>query len=249
MRVVFPLSRPWPGGPVVLWGGALPAGSLKYLTFSRYLESSLPEGARGLVELSGAATALALDALGRERGLPVVAVTDAAGTGYLRTNGFGGEVRTVRGLSEAWELARGYERAGWCWPRQLANGELVECVASWAVRLREVVRDVFPAVRSVVCGFGTGATVVGLHRTFTSAGYEVVGVQPAPGRSLPGWRRWAEQSLGETDLFYPYREEVALETARARDADGLGALLAWAREEPRPEEVLIISHNARPPGG
>jgi len=249
MRVVFPLSRPWSGGPVVLWGGALPAGSLKYLTFSRYLESSLPDGAAGLVELSGAATALALDALGRERGLPVLALTDVKGTAYLRTNGFGGEVRTVRGLSEAWALAQGYERQGWCWPRQLANGALVECVASWAVKLREVVRDVFPAVRTVVCGFGTGATVVGLHRTFTAGGYEVVGLQPAPGRSMPGWRCWAEQNLGEKDLFYPYREDVSLETTRTRGTDGLGALLAWAREQSAPEEVLVISHNARPSGG
>lgn len=249
MRVEFPLSRPWSGGPVVLWGGALPAGSLKYLTFSRYLESSMPEGTAGLVELSGAATAMALDALGRERGLPVVALTDAQGTAYLRTNGFGGEVRTVRRLSEAWALAQGYERQGWCWPRQLANGALVDCVVSWAVTLREVVRDAFPSVRSVVCGFGTGATVVGLHRTFASGGYEVVGLQPAPGRSMPGWRSWSQQSLGAKDLFYPYREDVSLDMARTRGDDGLGALLAWAREEPRPEEVLVISHNARPPCG
>jgi len=117
MRVVFPLSRPWPDGPVVLWGGALPSGSLKYLTFSRYLES-MPAGTKGLVELSGASTALALDALGRERGLPVVALTDTRGTAHLRTHGFGGEVHTVRGFAEAWELALGYEHRGWCWPRR-----------------------------------------------------------------------------------------------------------------------------------
>ena len=248
MRVEFPLSRPWPGGPVVLWGGSLPAGSLKYLTFSRYLES-VPEGARGLVELSGASTALALDALGRERGLPVVAVTDVMGTAYLRSHGFGGEVRTVRGFAEAWELALGYEHQGWCWPRQLANGALVACVETWATRLREVVRDAFPAVRGVVCGFGTGATVVGLHRAFTASGYDVLALQPAPGRTMPGWRRWAEQSLGEKDLFFPYREEVTLVTAGAKKADGLGALLAHARAEHRPEEVLVISHDARPPLG
>ncbi len=245
---VFPLSRPWPGGPVVLWGGALPSGSLKYLTFSRYLES-VPEGALGLVELSGASTALALDALGRERRLPVVAVTDAAGTAHLRANGFGGEVRTVRGMSEAWELALGYERQGWCWPRQLANAALIPCVEAWASRLRDRVREEYPEVRSVVCGFGTGATVVGLHRAFTLVGYEVVALQPAPGRSLPGWRRWVEQSLGVRDLFYPHREEVVLETAGAKDSDGLGALLAWARAQHRPEEVLAVSHNARAPYG
>ncbi|MCP3141054.1 pyridoxal-phosphate dependent enzyme [Pyxidicoccus xibeiensis] len=248
MRAMFPLSRPWPGGPVVLWGGEFPSGSLKYLTFSRYLES-VPAGAKGLVELSGASSALALDTLGRERGMPVVALTDAAGTANLSARGFGGEVRTVTGLGEAWELAQGYEREGWCWPRQLANAALIGCVEQWATRLCDVVFDVFPAVRSVVCGFGTGATVVGLHRAFASAGYEVVGLQPARGHALPGWRRWVEQSLGERDLFFPYREDVPLETAQARGADCLGTLLAHARAERRPEEVLVISHDARPPMG
>ncbi|NVJ03805.1 pyridoxal-phosphate dependent enzyme [Myxococcus sp. AM001] len=246
MRVVFPLSRPWPGGPVVLWGGALPAGSLKYLTFSHHLESA-PAETKGLVELSGASSALALDALGRERGLPVVALTDTLGTAYLRANGFGGEVRTVHGFTQAWELALDYERQGWFWPRQLANGSLVESVESWTTRLLDIVRDVYPAVRCVVCGFGTGATVAGLYRPFSAAGYEVVGLQPAPGRTMPGWRRWAEQSLGSKDLFYPYREDVPLETADAKAVDSLAALLAWARSERRPEEVLVISHNARPP--
>lgn len=248
MREVFPLSRPWPGGPAVLWGGAFPSGSLKYLTFSRYLES-VPEETCGLVELSGSSTALALEALGRERRLPVVAVTDAAGTAHLRARGFGGEVHTVRGMHEAWELALGYERRGFCWPRQLANAALIRCVEGWAARLRDVVRDVYPGVRTLVCGFGTGSTVVGLHRAFGVLGYEVVALQPAPGRSLPGWRRWAEQNLGERDVFHPYQQEVVLQTAGVRDTDGLGALLAWTRSEREPEEVLIVSHDARPPCG
>ena len=78
MRGVFSLSRPRSSGPVVLWGGAQPSGSLKYLTFARYL-AAMPPGSRGLVELSGASSALALEVLGRERGLPMVALTDAAG--------------------------------------------------------------------------------------------------------------------------------------------------------------------------
>jgi cysteine synthase B len=233
---------------VVLWGGAFPSGSLKYLTFSRYLES-VPEETCGLVELSGSSTALALDALGRERRLPVVAVTDAAGTAHLRARGFGGEVHTVHGMSEAWELALGYERRGFCWPRQLANAALIRCVEGWATRLREVVRDAYPGVRTLVCGFGTGATVVGLHRAFGMLGYEVVALQPAPGRSLPGWRRWAEQNLGERDVFHPYQQEVVLQAAGARDTDGLAALLGWTRAERKPEEVLIVSHDACPPWG
>ncbi|MFP2928565.1 hypothetical protein ACLESO_25900 [Pyxidicoccus sp. 3LG] len=112
MRALFPLSRPWPGGPVVLWGGEFPSGSLKYLTFSRYLES-VPAGAKGLVELSGASSALALDTLGRERGIPVVAVTDVAGTANLRARGFGGEVRTVQGSPP---------RGSWRWATSARGG-------------------------------------------------------------------------------------------------------------------------------
>ncbi|WP_338867141.1 hypothetical protein [Myxococcus stipitatus] len=244
----FPLSRLSPAGPVVLWGGELPSGGLKYLTFSRYLET-VPEGMRGLVELSGSSSSLALDALGKERGLPVLALTDTAGAAYLRGQGFGGEVRTVHLLSEAWEVALGYERQGWCWPRQLSNGALIGCVEGWATELRDFVRDAFPSVRLVLSGFGTGATVVGLHRAFTPQGYEVVGLQPAKGCSLPGWRRWLEQNLGEADLFHPHREEVVLEAADPKHSDGLAALLSYARIEARPEEVLVIAHNARPPFG
>ncbi|NVJ22556.1 hypothetical protein HUW62_15145 [Myxococcus sp. AM011] len=244
----FPLSRLSPDGPLVLWGGELPSGGLKYLTFSRYLET-MPEGACGLVELSGSSSSLALDALGKERGLPVLALTDTAGAAYLRGQGFGGEVRTVRRLSEAWEVALGYERQGWCWPRQLSNGALVGCVEGWASELRDVVRESFPKVRLVVSGFGTGATVVGLHRAFTPDGYDVVGLQPSLGAPLPGWRRWMEQNLGEADLFHPHREEVVLETAGPKHSDGLAALLTYARAEARPDEVLVIAHNARPPFG
>ncbi|MCP3101854.1 hypothetical protein LZ198_23535 [Myxococcus sp. K15C18031901] len=244
----FPLSRLSPGGPVVLWGGELPSGGLKYLTFSRYLET-VPEGACGLVELSGSSSSLALDALGRERGLPVLALTDPAGAEYLRGHGFGGEVRTVRRLSEAWEVALGYERQGWCWPRQLSNGALIGCVEGWASELRECVREAFPSVRLVVSGFGTGASVVGLHRAFTPQGYEVVGLQPAKGHIVQGWRSWADQNLGAADLFYPHRDDVMLELAQPRITDGLAALLSYARAEARPEEVLVVAHNARPPFG
>ncbi|MBU8899968.1 hypothetical protein DRW03_00310 [Corallococcus sp. H22C18031201] len=244
MRMSLPLSRPEAGGPVVLWGGALPSGSLKYLTFSRFL-ADMPGDARGLVEMSGASTALALDALGRERGLPTVALTDASGETYLRARGFRGEVRTGGGLAEQWERCLALEREGWLWPRQLANGALIGCVEDWAKGLLARVRDGFPAVRTLVCGFGTGATAVGLHRVFAPAGFSVVALQPSPGESLPGWRTWATQNLGARDLFHPHRDEVPLDTARPAP-DGFGALQNWARAHPQPDTVLVIAHGARP---
>ncbi|NBD10773.1 MULTISPECIES: pyridoxal-phosphate dependent enzyme [Corallococcus] len=243
MRGVFSLSRPHVGGPVVLWGGALPSGSLKYLTFARYL-AAMPPGARGLVEVSGASSALALDLLGRERGLPTVALTDVVGEAYLRDHGFGGKVRHADSHASMWKQAQDFEREGWCWPRQHTNGALVACVESWAASLRALVCERFPTVRHVVCGFGTGATLVGLTRVFTAGGFTVTGLQPAPGRPLPGWRTWAGQNLGQEDLFFAHHARIPLATA-APASDPFNALLGWARARPHPDQVLVIAHNAR----
>ncbi|CAM4164222.1 MULTISPECIES: hypothetical protein [Corallococcus] len=243
MRTTFSLSRPQADGPVVLWGGGLPSGSLKYLTFARYL-AALPPGSRGLVELSGASSALALDVLGRERGLPTVALTDAAGEAYLRAHGFQGQVRHADSMARLWEQALAYEREGWCWPRQLSNTALVACVESWASGLRALVRERFPKVQRVVCGFGTGATLVGLTRVFTLGGFTVTGLQPAPGQPLPGWRTWAHQNLGPEDLFFAHHQRIPLDTAGPA-SDSFTALLEWARRQPQPEQVLVIAHSAR----
>ncbi|NOK36223.1 hypothetical protein HMI49_23760 [Corallococcus exercitus] len=245
MRGVFSLSRPRAGGPVVLWGGAQPSGSLKYLTFARYL-AAMPPGSRGLVELSGASSALALDVLGRERGLPTVSVTDAAGETYLRAHGFQGQVRQAGSMADMFHQAMVLERDGWCWPRQLTNRALVSCVEAWAAGLRAQVRERFPTVRHVVCGFGTGATLVGLARVFTAGGCTVTGLQPAPGKPLPGWRTWEAQNLGAEDLFFEHQPRMPLATA-APAPDPFTALLEWARSQPHPERVLVIAHNAREP--
>ncbi|RKH45078.1 hypothetical protein [Corallococcus sicarius] len=243
MRHSFSLSRPRADGPVVLWGGALPSGSLKYLTFARYL-AAMPPGSQGLVELSGASSALALDVLGRERGLPTVALTDAAGESYLRAHGFRGQVHHADSLAKLWELALAYERKGWCWPRQLSNSAMVACVESWASGLRAHVRERFPLVRRVVCGFGTGATLVGLTRVFSTGGFTITGLQPAPGQPLPGWRTWEGQNLGAEDLFFAHHQRIPLDTA-APAPDCFTALLDWARRQERPEQVLVIAHNAQ----
>ncbi|RKH73199.1 pyridoxal-phosphate dependent enzyme [Corallococcus aberystwythensis] len=245
MRGVFSLSRPRAGGPVVLWGGAQPSGSLKYLTFARYL-AAMPPGSRGLVELSGASSALALEVLGRERGLPTVALTDAAGEVYLRDHGFQGEVRKSDSMADLFMQAQALERDGWSWPRQLTNRAMVSCVEAWASGLRAQVRERFPTVRHVVCGFGTGATLVGLTRIFMAGGYTVTGLQPASGKPVPGWRTWAAQNLGAEDLFFEHQPRMLLATA-APAPDAFAALMDYARRQPHPERILIIAHNAREP--
>ncbi|MEU8194043.1 pyridoxal-phosphate dependent enzyme [Microbispora amethystogenes] len=244
MNTPFTLTRPEKDGPAVLWGGTCPSGSLKYLTYESYLDA-VPEGVRGLVEISGASTALALDLIGRRAGLPTVAVTDAAGRDHLTRHGFRGEIRTITSVEEGREVCLRYERAGWCWPRQFTDDALVGRVELWAARLLRRIRADWPEVRHLVCGFGTGATVAGLHRVFTIAGYSVTGLQAREGDHVPGWRNYTLQNLGDQDLFHRYRKEVPLATASGGES-ALGSLLTYANAHAAPEQVLVISHDGRP---
>src|SRR5438876_9277933 len=86
-KVEFSISPVDDGSPWVLWGGAVPSGSLKYLTFKRYLAlqpASSIRSANGLIEMSEGCSALALDLLGQEMGLNTAAVCSEAGAQYLK---------------------------------------------------------------------------------------------------------------------------------------------------------------------
>lgn len=245
----FTLTQPDEHGPAVLWGGVYESGSLKYLTYELCLDA-VAEDVRGFVEISGSSTALALDLIGRRRGLPTVAVADASGRDHLLGRGFRGEVRTITSIREAHEVCLRYERMGWYWPRQFTNAALVEHVERWGAHLLREVRANWPAVRHLVCGFGTGATVAGLHRVFTPLGYSVVGLQARNGAPIPGWRNYALQNVGDQDLFHRYGADIPLSTASAADDpddDGaLASLLRYAYAHAHPEQVLVISHDGRP---
>ncbi|MBO4271852.1 pyridoxal-phosphate dependent enzyme [Microbispora triticiradicis] len=249
MDALFTLTRPDENGPVVLWGGLCESGSLKYLTYERCL-ATVPGDVRGFVEISGSSTALALDLIGRRKGLPTVAVADASGRDHLMRRGFRGEVRTITSIEEGRELCLQYERTGWYWPRQFTNASLVAYVERWGARLLREVRASWPGIRHLVCGFGTGATVAGLHRVFAPAGYSVVGLQAGENEPVPGWRNYALQNLGDQDLFRRYQEEIPIATAAGAENPGeraLGSLLRHADAHPNPQQVLVISHDGRPP--
>lgn len=246
----FPLTRPEETGPAVLWGGMYESGSLKHLTYELCLNAA-PRDARGFVEISGSSTALALDLLGRRRRLPTVAVADASGRDHLTRRGFRGRVHTITSIGEAHEVCLEYERAGWYWPRQFTNPALVGYVERWAWRLLRQLRADWPGIRHLVCGFGTGATVAGLHRVFAPLGYAVVGLQARRGDPVPGWRNYALQNVGEQDLFHRYQADIPLATAAGADAPGRGALqslVAFAHTHTHPEQVMVISHDGRPRG-
>ncbi|WP_405152076.1 pyridoxal-phosphate dependent enzyme [Sphaerisporangium sp. NBC_01403] len=251
MDALFTLTRPDENGPAVLWGGTCESGSLKYLTYELCLDA-VPDDARGFVEISGSSTALALDVFGRKRGLPTVALTDASGRDHLMSRGFRGEARTITSLEEARELCLQYEQAGWFWPKQFTNVALVRCVELWGSHLLREVRENWPEIRYLVCGFGTGATVAGLHRVFAPLGYSVIGLQAREGDPVPGWRNYARQNLGDQDLFHRFQEEIPLSTASEAESSGAGALdslLRYANVHAHPEQVLVISHDGRPRPG
>ncbi|MEV4382042.1 pyridoxal-phosphate dependent enzyme [Streptosporangium sp. NPDC049644] len=248
MDAPFTLIRPDENGPAVLWGGVYESGSLKYLTYELFLEEA-PQDVRGFVEISGSSTALALDLLGRKKGLPTVAITDASGRDHLMRRGFRGEVRTITNLDEAHRLCLQYEQEGWFWPRQFTNVALVRCVELWGLQLLRKVRKNWPEIRYLVCGFGTGATVAGLYRVFAPFGYSVMGLQARPGDPVPGWRNYALQNLGDQDLFHCYQEKIPLPIPSETESSGAGALdslLRYANTYANPEQVLVISHDGRP---
>ncbi|MET8052979.1 pyridoxal-phosphate dependent enzyme [Streptosporangium sp. NPDC005286] len=248
MNAAFALTRPDENGPAVLWGGMCESGSLKYLTYELFLEE-VPKDVRGFVEISGSSTALALDLLGRKRGLPTVAITDASGHDHLMRRGFRGEAQTIMSLKEAHELCLQREQEGWFWPRQFTNAALVRCVELWGSQLLREVRANWPEIRYLVCGFGTGATVAGLHRVFAPLGYSVMGLQARADDPVPGWRNYALQNLGDQDLFHRYQEEIPLPIPSETENSGAGALdslLRYANTYANPEQVLVISHDGRP---
>jgi cysteine synthase B len=126
---------------------------------------------------------------------------------------------------------------------------LVDYVEVWGARLLEEVHATLPFIRHVVCGFGTGATVVGLHRVFTPAGLTVAGLQAPAGYPIPGWRNFERQNLGAQDLFFRFRGDVLLDTAPAAPgiaSSGLAALRAHVSGHAHPEQVLVISHDGCP---
>jgi hypothetical protein len=243
----FHLSRTEPGGPRVVWGGLCRSGSLKYLTFREYLRRHGNREPAGLIEMSGGCSALALAALAAEHGVPCTAVTDPAGAQHLRAAGFTGEIVVPAGMAEAVALCTARMREGWIWPRQMTNADLIDCVVSWAVRLRAQAEEQ-AAPRLVVTGFGTGATAAGLERAFADADCTVLAVEAAPGAPISGWRHFDTQNLGAQDLFTPYADRIRREPIHAPAPTPLAALLRHPLPVPSCE-TLLVSHDGEPPMG
>ncbi|MEY2934808.1 MAG: hypothetical protein RL033_5557 [Pseudomonadota bacterium] len=239
------MSRPSPTSPWVIWGGALPSGSLKYLTFDRYLALVGRDAiARGLIEISEGCTALALQHLAEREGVPLVVLSSGPGAARLRERGFHSTLQVPGSFAEALASCKAKREEGWHWPAQMSNPKLVSAVAEWASELAQLLRNT-PEIETVVCGFGTGATLAGLDQVLTPLGYEVIGLQSAPGASIPGWRNYGEHNLRSEDLFHPHVQRIELRTAADPALAGktpLQVLLAqdWGSE---PARVCVVSHD------
>lgn len=241
----FDISQPTNTSPFVVWGGNFPSGSLKYLTYKYHVEG-LRRDIRGFIEMSDASTALALDQLAIERNLSTIAVCGSNGANNLKAHGFHGEIVIPKNLEEAFQVCAQKESEGWHWPRQLTNRHIIGYVERWATDLLIAIKRI-PTINTIVSGFGTGASVVGLSSVFSPEGYRVFGLEPSPGDNIHGWRNYDEKNLGENDLFYPYLQTVMLHQVAVRaEVSSCAKVLLDHVYDRGPEEICIVSHDGLP---
>jgi cysteine synthase B len=191
------MTQPEGRSPWVIWGGLLPSGSLKYLTFECYFSAISSDAlACGLIEISEGCTALALQHFAQRFRVPLVVVCSPAGRAKLHGLGYHGDTLVARGLEEALQICASRQTEGWHWPEQMSNAKLVSAVQAWAPEVARLLRS-RPEVDTVACGLGTGATLTGLELSLTPLGYRVVGVESPRETSISGWRNYSLQNLGE----------------------------------------------------
>ena len=246
--VQLQISQPTPDSPWVLWGGLLPSGSLKYLTFHSYLKGlGSHQLERGLIEISEGCTALALQYFAERAGVRLVVLCSPSGEAQLRSSGYRGETLVPRSLEEALEICSSRQRDGWHWPQQMSNAKLLHAARAWAPDVAGLLRS-RPEIDTVCCGFGTGATVTALTDELAPLGYKVIGIEAPKGTSIPGWRNYSERNLGESDLFHAHRGRVELQAARAPSSVGVRPLEVLLSHDfgVEPSRVCVVSHDGVP---
>ena len=130
---------------------------------------------------------------------------------------------------------------------QMTNQNLIDAVIEWAQDIVQFLKK-FPEINTVVCGFGTGATVTGLSKVLSPLGYTVIALESPCGQSIRGWRHYSDQNLGDQDLFYPYRHDIKKLTANTQKnqyVTPLNVLLSH-NYGIDPKHVCIVSHDGVP---
>jgi len=243
------ISRPTSNSPWVIWGGLLPSGSLKHLTFDNYLKGlGSHELERGLIEISEGCTALALQYFAERAGVQLLVLCSPAGEAQLRSRGYRGETLVPRSVEEALEICASRQRDGWHWPEQMSNPKLLRAARAWVPDVARLLRS-RSEIDTVCCGFGTGASVTALTDELAPLGYRVIGIEAPRGGSIPGWRNYSEHNLGERDLFHSHRGRVELRPAQVPSGARVTPLEILLSHDfgTEPSRVCVVSHDGVPP--
>lgn len=220
-----------------------PSGSVK-ARMARYVidratAAGLLRPGDTIVEASSGNTGNAMSMVAAVRGYRMVVVT-AAGLSPERTaisRAFGAEVIEVGDfhVNDAQDLARTLgEEEGWFHPGQFDGEWNVESNATGLGP--EILRGLPSVPDAVVCGIGTGGTLVGVGRAFRAAnpGCAVIGVEPSGSRTLCCGEVGRHRIEGISDGFVPgivtrHRREID-SVEPVSDADALAETARLARE-------------------
>lgn len=220
-----------------------PSGSVK-ARMARYVidratAAGLLRPGDTIVEASSGNTGNAMSMVAAVRGYRMVVVT-AAGLSPERTaisRAFGAEVIEVGDfhVNDAQDLARTLgEEEGWFHPGQFDGEWNVESNATGLGP--EILRGLPSVPDAVVCGIGTGGTLVGVGRAFRAAnpGCAVIGVEPSGSRTLCCGEVGRHRIEGISDGFVPgivTRHRCEIDSVEpVSDADALAETARLARE-------------------
>lgn len=220
-----------------------PSGSVKARmarhVIDRAAEAGLLRPGDTIVEASSGNTGNAMSMVAAVRGYRMVVVT-AAGLSPERTaisRAFGAEVIEVGDfhVNDAQDLARTLgEQDGWFHPGQFDGEWNVESNATGLGP--EILHGLPSAPDAVVCGIGTGGTLVGVGRAFRAAnpGCAVIGVEPSGSRTLCCGEIGRHRIEGISDGFVPgivdrHRHEID-DVVAVADVDALAETARLARE-------------------
>ncbi|MDQ4115632.1 MAG: cysteine synthase family protein [Actinomycetota bacterium] len=220
-----------------------PSGSVKARMARFAIERAEAEGrlrpGDTIVEASSGNTGNAMSMVAAVRGYRMVVVT-AGGLSRERTaisRAFGAEVREVGDfhVTDARDTARRLgEQERWFHPGQFDGEWNVECNATGLGP--EILRGLPSVPDVVICGIGTGGTLVGVGRAFRGANPRcaVLGVEPSGSRTLCCGEVGRHRIEGISDGFVPgivdrHRSEID-DVVAVDDADALAETARLARE-------------------
>ena len=112
------MSQANTSSPMIIWGGLMPSGSLKYLTLANYLKIlTLKQIGKGFIEMSEGCTALTLEYFAQLLNVELTIVCTDNGEKSLHAHGYKGRTIKVENLKDAFDICETKEKDGWHWLR------------------------------------------------------------------------------------------------------------------------------------